>query len=81
MARKPAPRPQPIDAIAAEWAATWGETVNKTVAAKMLGIARSTVYELIDAGYLPTAPNGNVLVRQAAAWANNQKPSKKRAAL
>jgi len=71
MARKPAPIPLPIDTLASEWAKTWGETVTKTVAAKMLGVSRCTVYDWIDAGYLPTAPNGNVLVRQASTWANS----------
>lgn len=71
MGRKPSPAPAPIDPIGDHWARTWGETVTKTVAAKMLGVCRCTVYEWINAGYLPTAPNGNVLVRPAAAWANS----------
>ena len=71
------PQPQPVVkiyelqhiSIEEEWVATWGETVSKTHAAKMLGVSRTKLYELIRAGALRLAPNGYVLVRAAARWA------------
>jgi hypothetical protein len=71
MARKKTPAPVPVDKIADEWARTWGETVNRTIAARMLGVSRFIIYDWIAKGYLPTAPNGNVLVRSAATFANS----------
>ena len=58
--------------IADEWARTWGEMVTVSRAAIMLGLSRPTIYKMIRAGKLKTGPDGRVLVREAARWANGQ---------
>lgn len=57
--------------IADQWVDTWGETVNKKTAAEMLGVSPSQITKLVTAGTLATTPDGRVLVRQAAIWANS----------
>lgn len=71
MAKKIKPNFQPLENVQDSWARVWGETVNRTTAAKMLGVSRYTIYDWIAKGYLPTAPNGHVRVRDAAAFANS----------
>lgn len=54
-----------------EWVEQHGEIVNKTRAAAIAGVSRSTIYDLIRSGAIDTAPNGNVLIRSLADWALN----------
>lgn len=57
--------------IGEQWVRTWGETLPKTAAAKMLGISVTYISKLIADGAIATAPDGRVLVRSAAEWANS----------
>ena len=56
--------------VAEQWVRTWGETVNKKTAAKMLGVSISQVNRLIANGDLVTTTSedgrSRVLVRAAA---------------
>lgn len=58
---------QTVDA----WVREWGEVVNKTQAAKMLGLSRRQVNRLVEQGALKTAFDGRVLVRPAAELYNS----------
>lgn len=62
---------QKSSSIGEQWVKTWGETVNKKTAAAMLGISPSQVTRLTANGTLKLTPDGRVLVRQAAEWANS----------
>lgn len=67
---------KPVDALSVEdrWVHSHGETLTKVDAAKVLGVGTTHLYSLISAGSIDTAPDGRVLVRSAAAWANGGKP-------
>lgn len=68
--KKPKPCKIPIAELEQAWVDQWGEAVGKTVAAKMLGVSTVTIWRMAQDGRLAVAPNGHVLVRQAARWAN-----------
>lgn len=58
----------------------WGETVDKVKAGEMLGgIDRETVRQYVKRGYLQEAPNGRIIVRDAARWikSNQRTPKQK----
>jgi hypothetical protein len=52
-----------------QWARTWGETVSKADAARMLGVGQTKVRDYIAQGILSTTPDGRVRVRLACRWA------------
>ena len=58
--------------VAEQWVRTWGETVNKKTAAKMLGVSISQVNRLIANGDLVTTTSedgrSRVIVRAAAEY-------------
>lgn len=60
----------PITELEQAWVDQWGEAVGKTTAAKMLGVSTTTVWRMAQDGRLATAPNGHILVRQAARYMN-----------
>jgi hypothetical protein len=64
---------------ALDWAQTWGEVVNKTTAARMLGCSRTQIHRMIDRGDLQTSADGRVLVREAFDFMHGKKPEPKRA--
>ena len=53
------------------WARTWGETLPKKAAAKMLGVSVTYLNKLIAEGGITATPDGRVAVRSAAEWANS----------
>jgi len=53
-----------------QWARTWGETLPKKATAKMLGVSVTYLNKLISNGVINVAPDGRVVVRSAADWAN-----------
>lgn len=59
------------------WVRTWGESLSKTEAAKMLGVSLTYLKKLVREGDLPLAPDGRVLVRGAAEWAQSGTAVKK----
>lgn len=71
---------KPIDALSVEdrWVHTHGEMLSKRAAGKALGISVPYLNKLIEAGNIDTSPDGRVLVRSAAAWANSGKPKPKK---
>jgi len=68
--KKPKLRMISISELEQAWVDQWGEAVGKTTAAKMLGVSTTTVWRMAQDGRLAVAPNGHILVRQAARWAN-----------
>ena len=54
-----------------QWVRTWGETLPKKAAAKMLGVSVTYLNKLITAGGILSTPDGRVVVRSAAEWANS----------
>lgn len=62
---------QSLEALSMEdqWARTWGETLNMTEAAKMLGIGYTKLRECVIKGSILTTPDGRVIVREACKWA------------
>lgn len=62
--------------IGEQWALTWGEMLTLKDSAKMLGISINYLKKLISEDGIQTSPDGRVLTRSAAAWANS-KPIKK----
>ena len=54
-----------------QWVRTWGETLPKKAAAKMLGVSVTYLNKLIIGGEILTTPDGRVVVRSAAEWANS----------
>jgi len=59
------------------WVKEWGETQSKSGAARMLGVSPAQITGYVQKGYLPTTPDGRVLVRDAAQWANSGRPKPK----
>lgn len=66
-----------VSEITEQWVRTWGETVNKKTAAAMLGVSQGQITKLTKAAVLPVTPDGRVLVRQAAEWANSRRAVEK----
>ena len=56
--------------IGESWVRTWGETLPKKAAAKMLGVSVTYLNKLIGDGGICVTPDGRVVVRSAADWAN-----------
>jgi len=54
-----------------QWVRTWGETLPKKAAAKMLGVSVTYLNKLITVGGILVTPHGRVVVRSAAEWANS----------
>ena len=54
-----------------QWVRTWGETLPKKAAAKMLGVSVTYLNKLIAGGAIIVTPDGRVVVRSAAEWANS----------
>lgn len=65
-----------------QWVQTWGETLPKKAASKMLGVSVTYLSKLIAGGGILVTPDGRVVVRSAAEWANSiqmrQKVEKKK---
>ena len=57
--------------IGEQWVRTWGETLPKKAAAKMLGVSVTYLNKLIGDGGVAVTPDGRVVVRSAAEWANS----------
>lgn len=67
--------------VGEQWVMTWGETLPKKAAAKMLGVSVTYLNKLLTEGGIQTAPDGRVVVRSAAEWANGavkRKPAKQK---
>ncbi len=62
--------------IGEQWVRTWGETLAKKAAAQMLGISVTYLGKLISDSKIATAPDGRVVVRSAAEWANSAAPKR-----
>lgn len=58
--------------IGEQWARTHGEVLTLKNAAKMLGICVNTLKKMIANGAIETSPDGRVLTRSAAQWANGR---------
>jgi len=61
---------QGSSSIGESWVRTWGETLPKKAAAKMLGVSVTYLNKLINDGGINITPDGRVVVRSAADWAN-----------
>lgn len=56
--------------VGESWVRMWGETLPKKAAAKMLGVSVTYLNKLIGEGGIAVTPDGRVVVRSAADWAN-----------
>ena len=65
---------QSSSSIGESWVLTWGETLPKKAAAKMLGVSVTYLNKLINDGGIAVTPDGRVVVRSAADWANQNSP-------
>lgn len=61
---------QGSSSVGESWVRTWGETLPKKAAAKMLGVSVTYLNKLISDGAICVTPDGRVVVRSAADWAN-----------
>ena len=61
---------QSSSSVGESWVRTWGETLPKKAAAKMLGVSVTYLNKLITDGGIAVTPDGRVVVRSAADWAN-----------
>ena len=57
--------------IGEQWVRTWGETLPKKAAAKMLGVSVTYLNKLIAGGGISATPDGRMVVRSAAEWVNS----------
>jgi len=62
---------QGSSSIGESWVRTWGETLPKKAAAKMLGVSVTYLNKLISEGGIRITPDGRVVVRSASDWANH----------
>ena len=60
--------------IGEQWALTYGETLPKSSAAKMLGVSVNHLAKLVGEGGIKQTPDGRIVVRSAAEWANGSAP-------
>ncbi|HRX59584.1 MAG TPA: hypothetical protein P5075_12525 [Eubacteriales bacterium] len=60
-----------------QWVRTWGETLPKKAAAKMLGISVTYLNKLVGEGGIRVTPDGRVVVRSAAEWTNGAAAGRK----
>lgn len=58
-------KPSPTTDIETACVGKYGEFTTKANAAKMLGIGNTRLYSLISDGFIPTASDGRVIVREA----------------
>ena len=65
---------QGSSSVGESWVRTWGETLPKKAAAKMLGVSVTYLNKLITDGGIAVTPDGRVIVRSAADWANQNTP-------
>lgn len=65
---------QGSSSVGESWVRTWGETLPKKAAAKMLGVSVTYLNKLITDGGISITPDGRVVVRPAADWANQNTP-------
>ncbi len=65
---------QGSSSVGESWVRTWGETLPKKAAAKMLGVSVTYLNKLISGGGIAVTPDGRVVVRSAADWANQNTP-------
>jgi len=63
--------------VGEQWVRTWGETLPKKAAAKMLGVSVTYLNKLINDGGIAVTPDGRVVVRSAAEWANSATTERK----
>jgi hypothetical protein len=61
---------QSSSSVGESWVRTWGETLPKKAAAKMLGVSVTSLNKLVSDGAIIITPDGRVVVRSAADWAN-----------
>ena len=61
---------QGSSSVGESWVRTWGETLPKKAAAKMLGVSVTYLNKLISNGWINITPDCRVVVRSAADWAN-----------
>ncbi|MEA5047434.1 MAG: hypothetical protein VB034_02375 [Eubacteriales bacterium] len=57
--------------VGEQWVRTWGETLPKKAAAKMLGVSVTYLNKLIGDSLIAVTPDGRVIVRSAAEWVNS----------
>ncbi len=67
-----------ISELEQAWVDQWGEAVKKTTAAKILDVNPATIWRMVQDGRLAEAPNGRILVRQMARWAEQKRQPRKR---
>ena len=65
---------QGSSSVGESWVRTWGETLPKKSATKMLGVSVTYLNKLISDGGIAVTPDGRVVVRSAADWANQNAP-------
>lgn len=63
--------------VGEQWVRTWGETLPKKAAAKMLGVSVTYLNKLINDGGIAVTPDGRVVVRSAAEWVNSASAERK----
>jgi hypothetical protein len=65
---------QKSSTIGEQWALTYGETLPKRAAAEMLGVSVNHLVKLVGEGGIKQTPDGRIVVRSAAEWANGSAP-------
>ena len=63
--------------VGEQWVRTWGETLPKKAAAKMLGVSVTYLNKLVSDGGIAVTPDGRVVVRSAAEWVNSATAERK----
>jgi len=70
--------PEAPDATEEKWVKAHGEVFkNYAECGQHIGRSARRVQDLVRDGYLQVTPDGKVLVRSAAAWANSNRPKRK----
>lgn len=62
---------QKSSSVGEQWALTYGETLTKKAAADMLGVSVNHLVKLVSEGGIKQTPDGRIVVRSAAEWANS----------
>lgn len=65
---------QKSSTVGEQWALTYGETLPKKAAAEMLGMSVNHLVKLVGEGGIKQTPDGRIVVRSAAEWANGAAP-------
>lgn len=65
---------QKSSTVGEQWALTYGETLSKKAAAEMLGMSINHLVKLVGDGAIKQTPDGRIVVRSAAEWANGSAP-------